>query len=743
MNNNSYVEETIHPPLLHDLLNKNIIPVIGAGFSRNAEGIPNNQILPTWHDLGKEYAKLLKEEYDNEPINSISKFEKKYGRNKLIEYLNIFLHKDIAKPGDVHKNFAKLHFDTIITTNYDRLLEDTYYIMNKKCKKICDSKDLALFNNEEIKIIKIHGDLERYDSIIITKEDYDKVGKNSLYKNDLKYLINAKSLVFIGYSFEDPDLKKIIKEVHKDIKPYEPPLYAILINADKDTLNFFETENVTVTNISDSRNHKELLSELFDQLYKYIEKETRRHTYENIGEEIIHDLKEIQHLRNDNDNITNFNNLDKNVLDILLEVFSKFSDIIKIPYEMINSISSEKTSGYISLEKEFFIYGLICDFANSKRSLIEKSDAYQKFKATITEDYYLKKQINEYYQFFGLLYYLSDWSCLSHILIGIIYSMVTNKNENIINLYKKLYGDLEYFLKQETIPIVLVSPLYNFFITGCDSIRLDAKTSIRKISGREQIRLMNLSHIGENGIYGFENAKFLIEYKSEIEKSNGDRYKPTNIYAILESVITALRLFKRGQVGIYSLSRLVSLDVPLTPANLVLSIMNLGTSNREYYTFEESEVKEFIKFWKKYNKSLVYKIFKGKDSEHYAYINIKTSMRSFLSSYVKKNTIDAYIDLTRSLIGIFISDSELLRHSEKNIIKRCIRFLEFKGQMKKELEGELKVIFNKFNKIISGQLIEQMNIISLENIVKKCIIKYLDKMGSESFSHKALIKSLD
>ncbi len=321
--------------------------------------------------------------------------------------------------------------------------------------------------------------------------------------------------------------------------------------------------------------------------------------------------------------------------------------------------------------------------------------------------------------------------------------MVTDKDENIINLYNKLYGDLEGFFLKDKIPIVLASPLYNFFISGCDHIRLDANTSIRKISIREQIRLMNLSHIGENGIYSFENAKFLIEYKSEIEKSNWDRYKPTNIYEILESVITALRLFKRGEVGIYSLSRLISLDIPLTPANLVLSVMNLGTSNRDYYTFDGSEIKEFIKFWKKDNKLLVYKVFKGHNPKHNNYININTSMRSFLSSYVKKNAIDVYNDLTRSLIGIFLSDSELLRNSEKDIIKRCIGFLEPEGQKKKGLEGELKAIFNKFNKIISGQLIEQMNIISLENIVKKCIIKYLDEMKLESFSHEALIISLD
>ncbi len=80
-------------------------------------------------------------------------------------------------------------------------------------------------------------------------------------------------------------------------------------------------------------------------------------------------------------------------------------------------------------------------------------------------------------------------------------------------------------------------------------------------------------------------------------------------------------------------------------------------------------------------------------------------MRSFLSSYVKKNAIDVYNDLTRSLIGIFLSDSELLRNSEKDIIKRCIGFLEPEGQKKKGLEGELKAIFNKCNKIISGQLI--------------------------------------
>jgi hypothetical protein len=41
-------------PLLDDIVNNRSIPIIGAGFSRNAE-LPGKLKMPLWDDLGGKY----------------------------------------------------------------------------------------------------------------------------------------------------------------------------------------------------------------------------------------------------------------------------------------------------------------------------------------------------------------------------------------------------------------------------------------------------------------------------------------------------------------------------------------------------------------------------------------------------------------------------------------------------------------------------------------------------------------
>ncbi|MGG1600655.1 hypothetical protein, partial [Paenibacillus naphthalenovorans] len=45
-------------PLLEDIINNNCIPIIGAGFSLNAE-LPKGKTMPKWDDLGEAFAKEL------------------------------------------------------------------------------------------------------------------------------------------------------------------------------------------------------------------------------------------------------------------------------------------------------------------------------------------------------------------------------------------------------------------------------------------------------------------------------------------------------------------------------------------------------------------------------------------------------------------------------------------------------------------------------------------------------------
>jgi NAD-dependent SIR2 family protein deacetylase len=133
----AYINQ-IPPPLLEDIVENRCIPIIGAGFSANAE-LPHGQKMPIWEDVGAHFASQLPEyQYlDPEkakklnPIDVISDFSFEFSRSKTVEQLRNILYFNRAQPGTTHLSFARLPFDIVITTNFDFLLEKSYEKIEK------------------------------------------------------------------------------------------------------------------------------------------------------------------------------------------------------------------------------------------------------------------------------------------------------------------------------------------------------------------------------------------------------------------------------------------------------------------------------------------------------------------------------------------------------------------------------------------------------------------------------------
>lgn len=106
--------------LLDDIVSDRCVPIIGAGFSLNADYPPNKRPL-TWNDLGKKVSEeLVIFDYKyNDPIDALSYYEEEFSRAKLIETIAEELHINHIKAGKVHKIFASLSFSQVCTTNFD------------------------------------------------------------------------------------------------------------------------------------------------------------------------------------------------------------------------------------------------------------------------------------------------------------------------------------------------------------------------------------------------------------------------------------------------------------------------------------------------------------------------------------------------------------------------------------------------------------------------------------------------
>jgi hypothetical protein len=138
------------------------------------------------------------------------------------EPTNLTLHETVSKISQIQ---------TIITTNYDKSFERAY---RNDIFTIISDKEVPASIRNKVNLYKIHGDIDVPNSIVITKTDYSdyyKERKENLVWNEIRSLISKYSILFIGYSFEDSNVKSMFEEIlgrlgdlHKDYYLITPNL---------------------------------------------------------------------------------------------------------------------------------------------------------------------------------------------------------------------------------------------------------------------------------------------------------------------------------------------------------------------------------------------------------------------------------------------------------------------------------------------------------------------------------------
>ena len=98
----------------------------------------------------------------------------------------------------------------IITTNYDPLLEKSQSVNSLLYTVVARDSDLLAEANDRY-IIKMHGDLDKPDTIVLKESDYIKYEQeHPLICTFIKSLLVNHTFIFLGYSLNDNNLNLII-----------------------------------------------------------------------------------------------------------------------------------------------------------------------------------------------------------------------------------------------------------------------------------------------------------------------------------------------------------------------------------------------------------------------------------------------------------------------------------------------------------------------------------------------------
>lgn len=112
---------------------------------------------------------------------------------------------------------AKVRVQSIITTNWDELLEQTL----PQLEVYVGQSEILFANTQEVgEVYKIHGSLAQPRSLILTDEDYaDYWDRNPYLVAKILTLFVEHPVVFAGYSLQDPHIQRLLTNLLRCLKP--------------------------------------------------------------------------------------------------------------------------------------------------------------------------------------------------------------------------------------------------------------------------------------------------------------------------------------------------------------------------------------------------------------------------------------------------------------------------------------------------------------------------------------------
>ncbi|WP_169794280.1 SIR2 family NAD-dependent protein deacylase, partial [Alicyclobacillus shizuokensis] len=161
---------------------------------------------------------------------------------------------------------------TIVTTNYDKLFEAAY------------GNDIVILTQDEhvptyalddrVKLYKIHGDFSSPTKMILRKSDYERFYSNHVDEsplwNQIKSMLSASSILFIGYSMQDWDFSLLFNQVQKYLGAYQNEHFFVAPNIPEYQINKLASQGIAA------------ISMTAEELIPQIHREVKRHILEDV-----------------------------------------------------------------------------------------------------------------------------------------------------------------------------------------------------------------------------------------------------------------------------------------------------------------------------------------------------------------------------------------------------------------------------------------------------------------------------
>lgn len=153
-----------------------------------------------------------------------------YREKKSNDRLAAVLREKFAGKGTptlAHYLLLALPIQHILTTNYDHLIEKTLVGLKRHPVKVVNELEVAQTGGAGTYVVKFHGDADRAEEIVLSRDDYDAFfEKRPAMAALLEGLLLNRTFFFVGYSLHDLNFRQVFSRIARILKESRRPAFA-------------------------------------------------------------------------------------------------------------------------------------------------------------------------------------------------------------------------------------------------------------------------------------------------------------------------------------------------------------------------------------------------------------------------------------------------------------------------------------------------------------------------------------
>lgn len=204
----------------------------GAGAIFVGAGVSMAAGYPSWSNLLREIGDELGVSSKNvQDLAALAQWsiQESGGATRVRNVIKEHIGVDYPLP-EALQIIARLPVRHIWTTNYDRLIERSFREIDRPIDSISAANDLALRPTPgATRLYKMHGSVDRLDDVVISTDDYELFrSRRGAYLPLLNAHLTSMSMLFIGLSFTDPNIKHILSLIRESFTDSPPDHFAIV-----------------------------------------------------------------------------------------------------------------------------------------------------------------------------------------------------------------------------------------------------------------------------------------------------------------------------------------------------------------------------------------------------------------------------------------------------------------------------------------------------------------------------------